>query len=221
MMMLIRLELLALWRNQAAIVSGLSTFLLCALVMPLALGPEPELLARVGGAVLWCGVLFASLLNAERVLTDSAQEGVLEQWRIATMPLLMLVGIRCLVFWLVTCLPIIAMMPLAFLWLAQPMTFLPIAWLSVAAGTLALVLLSTLGSALTLGLKKSLALVVLLVLPLAIPVLIFGAGSLLALQQGASPAAPTLLLAAFTMLLLVVCPPLIALTLRHAPQNNS
>jgi heme exporter protein B len=153
-------------------------FVVVATIVPLGLEPAPELLAQVAPGIVWTGALLASLLGLERLFATDHDDGSLEQLVLAPAPLALLVLGKVAAHWAVTGLPLLLVAPLAAELLALPHDALPTLLLGLALGTPTLALLGALGAALTVSARRSALLLPLLVLPLAVPLLIFGAGSL-------------------------------------------
>jgi heme exporter protein B len=179
--------LLAL-RSKADIANALLFFVIVASLFPLAVGPEPGLLRAMGPGVLWVAALLASLLGLSRLLGGDYADGTLEQIALAPQPLGVLIAAKIAAHWLTSGLPLVLIAPLLGLQYdlaARPLLILIV---SLLIGTPVLSLLGAIGAALTLGLRAASVLVPLLVLPLTVPVLIFGAGAVDAAASGLSVA---------------------------------
>ena len=177
---------------------GLAFFLLVAVLVPLGVGPDPALLARIAPGILWVGALLACLLSLDRIFALDFEDGSLDLLATAPIPLEGVVAVKALAHWLVTGLPLTLLSPLlgVLLNLAGPGYF----WLvlSLALGTPALSLIGAFGAALTVGLKRGGLLLSLLVLPLYVPTLIFGAEAVRRGAEGQAALTPLLLLAGIT-----------------------
>ncbi len=180
--------------------------LLIVALFALALGARPQLLAQSASAVMWLAVLLAGLLSLDTLLRSDAEDGSLEQWLLAPVPLAWLVLVRVLVHWLTTAAPLIIATPLLAQLLHLPHDQLPVLLASLLLGTPLLSLLGSVVAALTVGMKRSGILVALLALPLYVPVLVFGAGGVVARTQGLDPVPALLMLAAGLVAGLVLAP---------------
>ena len=180
--------------------------LLVVVLFALALGREPPMMAQVAAAVLWLAVLLAGQLSLDSLFRSDAEDGSLEQWLLAPVPLAWLVLVRVLVHWATTALPMIVVTPLFAEMLHLPHDQLPILLASLLLGTPLLSLLGGVVAALTVSIRRSGILVALLALPLFVPVLVFGAGSVAAAARGQDPVGALLLLAAGLVVALVLAP---------------
>lgn len=192
-------------------------FLSVVAVTPFAIGPDPKLLSRVGPAVLWIGVLLSTLLGLDRLFRDDVQDGALDLHVVSGEPLEIYVMARACGHWLTGVLPLIVSAPLFGLTFDLAPRALGALTLSLAAGTPALTLIAAVGAALTAGLQRGGALVAVLVLPLTVPVLVFGVSMVEgALSATGSVRAPFLFLSAFTLAAAALAPFAGAAALRAA-----
>ena len=168
-------------------------FVHAAILFPFGVGPEPQLLARVATGIIWVTALLATLLALERLFRADHEDGSLDLIVRAPAPLELLVLAKCAAHWLATGLPLILVSPLLAAMLNLPLDAWPALLASLALGTPALSLIGAIGAALTLGARRGGALLPLLVLPLFIPVLIFGVAAVEAAGAGL-PVRPHLLL---------------------------
>jgi len=189
-------------------------FIIVTTLVPLGLEPEPALLARLAPGVLWTGALLASLLGLERLFAADFDDGTLEQVVLARDPLALLVLGKVAAHWLLTGLPLLLVAPLCAELLALPSSALSTLLLGLALGTPTLALLGALGAALTVGARRSALLLPLLVLPLAVPLLIFGARAVALAAAGEDPAGPLLLVASLAVFTVSLVPAAIAAALR-------
>jgi len=171
-------------RRQADIVSVLFFFIIVASLFPLGIGPEPQLLKKLAPGVLWVGALLATMLSLPRLFADDYRDGTLEQLVLAPQPLGLTVIGKVLAHWLVSGLPLALLAPVLGIQFDLETDALLILTVSLLIGTPALSGIGAIGAALTLGLRGGGVLVSLLVLPLYIPVLIFGAGAVDATVTG-------------------------------------
>ena len=171
-------------RSRAELSVQLLFYVIVASLFPLATTPERTTLAVIGPGVLWVAALLASLLSLPRLFAGDHADGTLEQIALSPYPLVALVAGKIIAHWLTTGLPVVLIAPLLGLqygWTAKRLTVLAAALL---IGTPILSLLGAIGAALTLGLRSSGSLLALLILPLYVPVLIFGAGAVDAARTG-------------------------------------
>ena len=177
---------------------GLAFFLLVAVLVPLGVGPEPALLARIAPGILWVGALLACLLSLDRIFALDFEDGSLDLLATAPIPLEGVVLVKALAHWLVTGLPLTLMSPVLGLLLNLPGPGYGWLVLSLALGTPALSLIGAFGAALTVGLKRGGLLLSLLVLPLYVPTLIYGAEAVRRGAEGQGAMTALLLLAGIT-----------------------
>jgi heme exporter protein B len=203
-------------RRRGELAQPLVLFAAVATLFPLALGPEPALLARIAPGIVWVAALLAALLPLERLFRPDFEDGTLEQLLLAPHPASVLVLARVLAHWLVTGLPVILLAPLIALVLHMPTPALPVLLATLALGTPVLALIGAIGVALTLGLRAGGPLLALLLLPLYVPVLIFAAGAVDRAAAGLAVAGPLYMLAALLALALTLAPLAIAASLRIA-----
>ena len=178
---------------------GLAFFLLVAVPVPLGVGPEGGLLAKIAPGILWVGALLACLLSLDRIFALDFEDGSLDLLATAPIPLEGVVAIKALAHWLVTGLPLTLVAPLLGVLLNLPLTGHGWLVLSLFLGTPALSVIGAFGAALTVGLKRGGLLLSLLVLPLYVPTLIFGAEVVKRGAAGLSVEAPLLLMSAITL----------------------
>ena len=164
-------------RRKSDAAAPLLFFVIVASLFPLGLGPEPELLRRIGPGVLWVGALLATMLSVARLFASDYEDGTLEQMALSPEPLAALVYGKLVAHWLVTGLPLIIVAPLLGLQYGLPADTIALLAASLALGTPVLTLVGAIGAALTLGVRGGGMLVALLVLPLYVPALVFGAGA--------------------------------------------
>jgi heme exporter protein B len=209
-------DLRLLWRRRGDALQPAMFALLVVVLFALALGGEARALSKVASAVLWMAVLLAGLLALDTLFRGDAEDGSLEQWMLAPVPLSWLVLVRTFMHWATTALPLLVATPLLGELLHLPRDQLPVLLASLALGTPLLSLLGAVVAALTVGMRRSGILVALLALPLYVPVLVFGAGSVAVAAQGLDAAGPLLLLGAGLVLALVLAPLAAAAAIRIA-----
>lgn len=178
---------------------GLAFFLIVSILVPFSVGPQSQLLASIAPGVLWLGALLACLLSLDRLLALDFEDGTLDLLRTAPLPLEAAVSIKAAAHWITTGLPLVLLAPfLGVLLSLPPPGYL---WLvvSLALGTPALSVIGTFGAALTVGIKRGGLLMSLLVLPLYVPTLIFGAEAARRGAAGLETSTPLLMLAGITL----------------------
>ncbi len=194
---------------------GVTFFVIMVTLVPFAIGPDLVLLKRIGPAILWLGALLASLLALDRLLASDQEDGSLDLILMAGTPLELAVATKALAHWLTTGLPLVIATPLLALLLDLDAPAAAAVALTLLAGTPALTLLGLVGAALTVTLRRGGLLLSVLVLPLTIPVLIFGVAASNAAIAGSVPfGAPFAILCALTLIALVIGPFAAALALR-------
>ena len=194
------------FRKRGQLVQPLAFFAMVTMLFPLAISPELARLREIAPGVLWAGALLASLLALEFLFRDDAYDGTLEQYALSGQSLTWLIFAKTVAHWLLTGLPLALMAPLAALSLGVSEAAVPGIVASVAVGSVALSLIGSIGAALTLGIKRSGALLSLLTLPLSLPVLIFGARATQLAITGGPLRAPLELLAALAVLGVTLAP---------------
>jgi heme exporter protein B len=198
-------EIRLAWRRPADTLGATLFFVVAGTMFPLAVGPDPALLAAIGPGVLWVCALLGVLLTLNRPFAQDYDNGALEQLLVSPHPLPLLVGAKLAAHWFTSCLPLILASPVLALQFGLSPQAIGILALSLLLGTPTLALVGGLGAALTLGLRGG-ALLPLLVLPLYVPVLIFGAGAVSATQAGMGAGAQLSLLGAGLCLAVLLCP---------------
>lgn len=209
-------DLRLVWRRRGDAMQPLLFALMVVALFPLALGGEPSTLARIAPGVLWVAVLLAGLLTLDSLFRGDLEDGSLEQLLLSPAPLAWLVAMRILVHWSVTSLPLVLLTPLLAELLQLPRDLLWPLLCSLAVGTPLLSLIGAVIAALTVGIRRSGMLLAVLALPLFLPVLVFGAGSVVAASQGLPWLGAIYLLAAGLALALVLAPLAAATALRIA-----
>lgn len=209
-------DLRLVWRRRGDAAQPLLFALMVVALFPLALGADPAQLARIAPGVLWVAVLLAGLLTLDSLYRSDVEDGSLEQMLLAPVPLAWLLAVRVAVHWTTTALPLVLLTPLLAQLLYLPGELLPVLMVSLALGTPLLSLLGAVVAALTVGIRRSGMLLALLALPLFLPVLVFGAGSVMAAAQGLPWLGALLLLGAGLALALVLAPLAAAAAIRIA-----
>ena len=209
-------DLLAAARRRAEVLTTLLFFVIVVSLFPLGVGPDPAQLRGMAPGVVWVAALLASMLALNRLFAADYADGVLEQMLLAPQPLGLLVLAKVAAHWLTTGLPLVIVAPLLGLQYDLPADALSTLLASLLLGTPSLSLIGAIGAALTLGIRGGGALLALLVLPLYVPVLVFGAGAVDASSAGLGASAHLSLLGAFLLLALVLTPWAAATALRIA-----
>lgn len=191
---IIRRDLLLAFRRRSDVLTTLFFFVIVATLFPLGVGPEPALLRTMAPGILWVAALLASMLALGRLFALDYADGMLEQMLLSAEPLTVIVIGKVIAHWLVSGLPLVLLAPLLAVQFDLPRESIAVLFFSLLIGTPVLSLLGSIGAALTLGVRGGGVLVSLLVLPLYIPVLIFGAGAVGAEASGLGSSAHLLLL---------------------------
>jgi heme exporter protein B len=210
----IRRDLILAMRRKADVLTTLFFFMIVVSLFPLGVGPEPNMLRTMAPGVLWVAALLAAMLSLGRMFAADYLDGTLEQMLLTPYPLSAIVLGKVASHWLVSGVPLVLMSPLLGLQFDLSTEALGILMASLLIGTPILSLIGAIGAALTLGLRGGGVLVSLLVLPLYIPVLIFGAGAVGAQAAGLGASAHLSLLGAFMVLALFFAPWATAAALR-------
>jgi len=199
-------DLILAWRRRADVLSTLFFFVIVVSLFPLGIGPETQLLRSIAPGVVWVAALLASMLSLGRLFANDYQDGTLEQLLLTPQPLYFIVLGKVLAQWLVAEIPLVLIAPLLGVQFDLSKETLLVLFVSLLLGTPVLSLIGSIGAALTVGLRGSGVLISLLVLPLYIPVLIFGAGAVDASIMGLNPQPNLSLLGAVTVLSLIFVP---------------
>ena len=195
---------------------GVLFFLLVVILVPFAIGPDPNLLTRIGPAILWLGALLASLLALDRLLAADHEDGSLDLILTGQTPLELAVAAKAAAHWLSTGLPLVIATPLLGMFLNLEWRASATVALTLAVGTPALTFIGLIGAALSVALRRGGLLLPILVMPLTIPVLIFGVAASNAAIVGPVPfGTPFTVLCALTLVSLVVGVAAAAAALRH------
>lgn len=199
-------DLTLAWRRRADVLSTLFFFVMVVSLFPLGIGPEMQLLRSIAPGIVWVAALLASMLSLGRLFANDYQDGTLEQMLLTPQPLYLVVLGKVLAHWLVAEVPLVFVAPILGLQFDLNKEALFVLFISLLIGTPVLSLIGSIGAALTLGLRGGGVLLALLILPLYVPVLIFGAGAVDAGIHGTDPTAHLYLLGAVLVLSLVFAP---------------
>lgn len=216
---LLRRDLTLAWRRRGDIALPVLYAVIVVTLFPFALGPEPALLARIAGGVVFVTVLLAMLLSLDGLFRPDIDDGSMEQLMLAPQPLALLVGMKILAHWLTAALPLIVVAPVLAGMLHLPSAATGVLVLALAIATPLLSLLGGVLVALTAGAKRSGMLLALMLLPLCVPVVIFAAGAVAAAQDGLPWIAPIAWLGAGLALAVVLAPLACAAALRIAMES--
>lgn len=202
----LRRDLILAYRRRSDVLTTLFFFIIVVSLFPFGVGPETNQLRMMAPGILWVAALLASMLSLGRLFSFDYLDGTLEQMLLGAAPLGLLVLAKVLAHWLVSGLPIVFMAPILGVMFDLPAEQLLVLTVSLLCGTPVLSLIGAVGAALTLGLRGGGVLVSLLVLPLYVPVLIFGAGAVGAQAAGIGAQSHLYLLAAFLAVSLLFAP---------------
>ena len=207
-------DLLLAMRRRSDVATALLFFVIVASLFPLGVGAQPNLLREIAPGVIWVAALLSSMLSLGRLFAADHADGTLEQMLLGAAPLGVVVAAKGLAHWLVSGLPLVLLAPLLALQYDLASGLYGVLALSLLLGTPVLSLVGAIGAALTLGLRGGGVLLALLVLPLYVPVLILGAGSVEMAGAGLDPGGQLLLLGALLVLAAAFAPWAIAAALR-------
>jgi heme exporter protein B len=207
-------DLLLALRRKSDVGTALLFFVIVASLFPLGVGAEPNLLRAIGPGVIWVAALLSSMLCLSRLFADDHADGTLEQLLLGAAPLGVIAAAKTASHWLVSGLPLVLIAPLLAIQYDLSASLIGVLTLSLLIGTPVLSMIGAIGAALTLGLRGGGVLLSLLVLPLYVPVLVMGAGSVDMAAAGLVPDAQLLLLTAMLIVAAVLSPWAIAAALR-------
>ena len=209
-------DLLTNSRSLIDLISIIGFMLLIILLFPLGIGPDKEKLGIVSNAIIWIGLIIAILPSLEKILQKDYESGWLDQIATTDVPLEIVLLSKSISYWLIVLIPTILSSPLFAILLSMELKYLPWLILSMSIGGLGISLIGLNGSALILGAKRGNILLPILIIPLMIPILIFGVGINEAIKIGESPFGNFFLLMALTLIYLVISPFISALLVRIA-----
>ena len=214
LVLVIRRDLVLAMRRRADVLTILIFFVMVVSLFPLGVGPEMGMLRKMAPGVLWVAALLASMLSLGRLFSADYLDGTLEQMLLAPQSLSMLVLGKMTAHWMVSGLPLVLLAPVLGLQFDMSLQAIGVLIMGLLLGTPILSMIGAIGAALTLGLRGGGVLLSLLVLPLCIPVLIFGTGAVEAVSTGLSAASHVSLLGALLIMALVFTPWVTAQALR-------
>lgn len=210
----VRRDVLLAWKRPGDILNPLFFFAMVSTLFPLAVGPGAEQLQFSGPGVVWVAALLATLLSLNNLFLSDYEDGSLDQLLLSPQPLPLLALGKSTAHWLITGLPLVIVSPLIAMTFRMESEAMGTMMLTLTFGTISLSLLGSIGAALTVGLNRGTALLSLLILPLAMPVLIFGARTVALSAANDAVAAGVFFLAAYCMLALTLAPFATAAALR-------
>ena len=211
---LLRRDLLLAIRPRSELANPLLFFVMVIVLFPLGVGAEPQLLEQMSAGVVWVAALLAALLTLDSIFRSDFEDGTLEQILIGAHPVPMLVLAKVIAHWLVTGLPLLLVAPVLATFLGMNPDAIGVLMLSLLLGTPVLSLIGSIGVALTVGLRRGGVILSLLVLPLYVPVLIFGAAAVDAAASGMPVTGQMYIMAAFLVLAVTLAPLAAAAALR-------
>ena len=209
-----RRDLLLAWKRPGDVLNPLFFFAMVATLFPLAVGPSNEQLEFSGPGVLWAAALLAMLLSLNSLFVSDFEDGSLDQMLVSPQPLPALALGKSIAHWMTSGLPLVVVSPIVALTFRMPVSVVGVLMLTLLIGTMSLSMLGSIGAALTVGLHRGTALLSLLVLPFAMPVLIFGARTVSLVATGDSVAGGLYFLAAYAVLIVSIAPFATAAALR-------
>jgi heme exporter protein B len=211
---LLRRDLLLAMRRRSELANPMLFFVMVIVLFPLGVGAEPKLLEQMSSGVVWVAALLAALLTLDSIFRSDFEDGTLEQILIGAHPVPMLVLAKVIAHWLVTGLPLLLVAPVLATFLGMNPDAIGVLMLSLLLGTPVLSLIGSIGVALTVGLRRGGVILSLLVLPLYVPVLIFGAAAVDAAASGMPVTGQMYIMAAFLVLAVTLAPLAAAAALR-------
>ncbi len=210
----IRRDVLLAWKRPGDVLNPLFFFAMVSSLFPLAIGPGADQLALIGPGVVWVAALLAALLSLNSLFMSDFEDGSLDQLLLSPQPLPLLALGKAIAHWLVSGVPLVVVSPLVAISFQMPGQTISVMLVTLTFGTLSLSLLGSIGAALTVGLHRGTALLSLLILPLAMPILIFGARTVALAAADDAVSAGIYFLAAYCVLALTFAPFATAAALR-------
>jgi heme exporter protein B len=214
MLAVARRDLLLAWKRPGDVLNPLFFFAMVATLFPLAVGPTNEQLQFSGPGVLWTAALLAMLLSLNSLFVTDFEDGSLDQMLVSPVPLPAIALGKTIVHWMTSGLPLVLVSPIVAITFRMPANVIGIMMVTLLLGTISMSLLGSVGAALTVGLHRATALLSLLILPLSMPVLIFGARTVSLVASGDGVAGGLYFLAAYAVLILSIAPFATAAALR-------
>jgi heme exporter protein B len=215
---IVRRDLALALRRASDTVAVITFFVLAIVLFPLGVGPDLAVLARIAAGTIWVAALLAAMLSLDRLFLADHDDGSLDLFLVSPLPLEAVVLAKCTAHWLTTGLPLIVAAPLLAILMNMPFAGFPVLVAAMALGTPTLSLVGGIGAGLTVGVRRGGVLVPLLVLPLVIPVLIFGVAAVDRAIEGANVGGQLMVLGAILLAALVLAPWAAAAGLRLAAE---
>jgi len=203
---LLKRELLLAFRRRQELANPLVFFTIVIVLFPLGVSPDPEFLSRAAAGVVWVAALLSTMLSLDALFQSDYDDGALEQLVVSGQPLYLLVLVKNLAHWLVTGVPLIVLSPFLAIMMNLDGAQIPVLLLTLVIGTPVISLIGGIGAALTVSLRGGGILISLLVLPLTIPVLIFGTGAVQAASDGLSVSGHLAIMGAMLALAITLAP---------------
>ncbi len=206
-------------RHRQELVNPLVFFAIVIVLFPLGVNPAPDFLSQAAVGLVWVAALLSTMLSLDRLFQADYDDGVLEQLVLSGQPLYLLVLVKFFVHWLLTAIPLVLMSPLLAVMLHLNPEHLPVLILTLIIGTPVITLIGGIGAALTVSLRSGGVLVSLLVLPLTVPILIFGSGTVQAAIDGLPVAGHFAIMGGMLMLAVTLAPFATAAALKMSVSN--
>lgn len=203
---LLKRDLLLASRHLSEVIQPIQFFMIAVMLFPLGVGPDATLLRMMAAGILWVAALFSASSVLDKMFREDLEDGAIDYLLLSPNPLPLLVAAKCLAHWITTGLPLVIIAPLLSLFLNLPLEAIPILMLSLLLGTPTMSLIGAVGVGLTVGLRRGGILLTLLVLPLYVPVLIFGTAAVEAASQGGNANGHLLILLSFLVLAITLTP---------------
>jgi heme exporter protein B len=213
-------DLKSSFRQPQDLLNPLLFFVLVIMLFPLGVSPEVAFLQKAGGGILWVAALLSVLLSLDHLFRHDFDDGTLEQMVLQPQPLFLLVLAKSMAHWVLTGLPLVLLTPLLAVMVHLEGNSIGVLCLTLLIGTPVLSLIGAIGAALTLGLRSAGVLLSLMIIPLYIPVLIFGTGTVMAAAEGAPVTGQLALMGAFLVLAMTLAPFASAAALRISLSNG-
>lgn len=209
-----RYEFLQAYRRRSELVNPVVFFVMVCAMFPLALGSNAQLLAPLASGIVWVAAVLATMLSLDQMFRQDFDDGILEQMELSEVPFYQIVAFKILAHWCLTGLPLVILSPLLAMMLYMPTESYLSLIIGLLIGTPILSLIGAIGAALTVKIRRGNIVLALLVMPLYVPILIFGSTAPLMAAEGIVPAAQLLWLAAILVLMATIAPLAAALSLR-------
>lgn len=217
--LIVQRDLRLAFRHWDQVIQPLVFFVIVTTLFPLAVSPSLDELRRIAPGVVWVAAMLASLLALESLFRPDVEDGTMEQWTLSGQPLSLMLLAKTLTHWVLAGLPIVVLAPFVGYALGMSHEAWPVLVASLALGTGSLSMLGAIGAALTVGVRRGSVLLALLVLPLEVPILIFGARAVDLAMHGESAAGPLNLLAAALVLFISLGPMAMAAAMRVSVES--